>query len=99
MPDGDTSSAVARITVDPAPDATSETLTIAEDSPTAIDIFANETDPGSGLAAVTFTNLPAPAQGSFTYTNANGDVVALGEGAVLTPAEAATLVFTPAPGL
>ncbi|MEL6600810.1 MAG: cadherin-like domain-containing protein, partial [Pseudomonadota bacterium] len=97
--DGDSSATTVSIAVDPAPDATSEAVTVAEDTPTPIDIFANETDPGSGLAAVTFTGIPDPATvGILTVLDDPTDPASarpLTEGDVLTPAQAATLTFVP----
>ena len=97
--DGDSSATTVSITVDPAPDATSEAVTVPEDAPTPIDIFANETDPGSGLAAVTFTGIPDPVTvGTLTVLDDPTDPASarpLVEGDVLTPQQAATLTFVP----
>ncbi|MEJ6392007.1 tandem-95 repeat protein [Gymnodinialimonas sp. 2305UL16-5] len=98
--DGDEDSANVNVEVDAVPDPENDEITTLEDTPVAIDIFADNgngpDDTGNGPASVSFDNLPPAAQGALTYTNSVGNVVQVVAGASLTPAEAATLVFTPA---
>ena len=66
-----------------------------EDTPVAVDPLAND-DVGAGAQSVTINNVPDPAtEGEFTYTDAAGVVQTVAAGTVLTPEEAATLMFDP----
>ena len=62
----------------------------------AVDPLANDDD-GAGAASVTINNVPDPlTEGSFTYIDdATGLPVAVSATDVLSPAEAASLLFTP----
>ena len=66
-----------------------------EDTPVAINPIPNDDD-GAGIDSVTVNNVPDPAvEGELTYTDAAGVVQTVAPGDVLTPAEAATLMFVP----
>ena len=66
------------------------------DTPVALDPLAND-DIGAGAQSVTVNNVPDGAtEGTLTYTDDMGNEVTVVPGDVLTPAEAATLMFNPA---
>ena len=92
---GESSDADINISVTPTPDAEDDVYVTNEDTPVAVDPLAND-DVGAGAQSVTINNVPDPAtEGEFTYTDAAGVVQTIAAGSVLTPEEAATMVFTP----
>ena len=94
----ETASATATIVVSPTPDATDDTLTLAEDAPETVfapDILAND-DAGAGLGTVTIPSAPPSTSGTLRYTeDGTGSVIDVADGATLSPTEAATLRFEP----
>ena len=95
---GETSPAEIAINVNPTPEAVEDVVTTTQDSPVALDPLAND-DLGAGAQSVTINNVPDGAtEGTLTYTDADGNVVTVAPGDVLTPEEAATLTFVPADG-
>ena len=93
--DGDTASSVATIVINATPDPVADTIATDEDTPVALDLVAND-DAGDGLASLTIDTLPNPTDGTLTYTDASGAEQPVAAGVPLNPAEAATIVFTPA---
>ena len=93
---GEESSAQIAVDVTPTPDAVDDAVITNEDTPVAVDPLAND-DVGAGAASVTINNVPDPlTEGSFTYIDdATGLPVAVSATDVLSPAEAASLLFTP----
>ena len=92
---GETSDAQILIEVTPTPDAMDDPFTTNEDTPVALNPLAND-DLGAGAQSLTINNIPDPAvEGTLTYTDADGNVVTVIAGSVLTPEEAATLMFVP----
>ena len=90
---GEESSAQILIEVTATPDAVDDSVTTNEDTPVAVAPLAND-DVGAGAQSVTINNVPdAMTEGAFTYTDAAGVVQAVAANTVLTPEEAATLVF------
>ena len=95
---GAESSAEIAVDVTPAPDAVDDAVTTTQDSPVSLDPLAND-DLGAGAASVTVNNVPDPAvEGTLTYTDADGNIVTVSPGDVLTPEQAATLTFVPVTG-
>ncbi|MEL7465022.1 MAG: tandem-95 repeat protein [Pseudomonadota bacterium] len=94
--DGDTDSSTAQIVINPLPDPIADAVTTDEDTPVAQPLVDND-DTGDGLATLTVDGLPAPAQGTLTFTDDNGVEQAVVAGDPLSPTEASTIVFTPAP--
>ena len=93
---GETSQAVIDINIIPTPDAVDDSVITNEDTPVALDPLAND-DVGPGAQFVTINNVPDPAvEGILTYTDDAGVVQTVAAGAVLSPTEAATLMFEPA---
>ena len=87
--------AITPITVTPANDppvATATPASGAEDTPIPVNLGG--TDPDGTVQAVTVTALPPPAQGVLYLPDGTTPVTA---GTALTPAQAAALVFVPAP--
>ena len=93
---GETSAAVIDITLTPTPDAVDDPFTTLEDTPVNVSPLGNDDD-GAGVDSVTVDTIPDPAEGVLTYVDATGAIVPVTPGTVLTPAEAATLEFTPEP--
>ncbi|WP_141693141.1 tandem-95 repeat protein, partial [Thioclava sp. SK-1] len=93
--DGDSDTATTSLSVDAIPDPVDDIITTKEDTRVAIDLTAND-DLADGLASVTMTQLPDPAQGVLVYQDAGGAEQNVTAGQILTPAEAATLAFIPA---
>jgi len=92
---GETSDADILIEVIPTPDAMDDDFVTNEDSPVAINPIPNDDD-GAGIDSVTINNIPDPAvEGALTYIDAAGDIQTVAPGDVLTPAEAASLMFVP----
>ena len=93
---GATSEADIFIEVTPTPDAVDDAFVTPEDTPVAVDPLAND-DVGAGAASVTINNVPDPAlEGEYTYIDdATGLPVTVAAGAVLSPTEAASMVFNP----
>ena len=95
--DGDTSSSTATLTIDAVPDPVADVLTTSEDAPLDLPILDND-DTGDGLSALIVDNVPPASQGTLTYVDGSGATQNVAAGTPLTPAEAATLQFTPAAG-
>ncbi len=93
---GDAASTTAQIVINPLPDPIADSFTTDEDTPIALPLVGNDDD-GDGLASLTVDTLPDPGLGALTYTNANGAQQTVMAGVPLSPAEATTIVFTPAP--
>ena len=95
-PDGvqDTDVADVDIFVDAVPDPVDDAFTVDEDTPLDIDILGND-DPGDGVASVTFNTVPAAGTGTLSYLDGTGTRQDVTPGDPLTPAEAASLQFTP----
>ena len=92
---GETSEALIDINIIPTPDAVDDSVITNEDTPVAIDPLAND-DVGPGAQFVTINNIPDPAvEGLLTYTDDAGVLQTVAAGDVLTPTEAATLMFEP----
>ena len=93
---GETSDANIDIVVGLAPDATDDLYSGNEDTPVVLDPLAND-DVGDAAESVEILNVPDPVtEGSLTYTDdLTGNILPVVAGSVLTPAEAATLMFNP----
>ena len=82
---GETSPAEIAINVIPTPEAVDDAVTTTQDSPVALDPLAND-DLGAGAQSVIINNVPDGAtEGTLTYTDADGNVVTVAPGDVLTP--------------
>ena len=93
---GEESSADILIDVTPTPDAVDDPFVANGDAPIAINPLTNDDD-GTGVESVTINNVPdATTEGTLTYTDDTGAVQTVAPGDVLSPAEAATLMFNPA---
>ena len=95
---GETSDANIDITITPTPDAVDDVFSGIEDTPVALDPFAND-DLGAGAESVEILNIPDPAlEGTLTYVDdLTGETITVAAGAILSPEETATLMFNPVP--
>ena len=92
---GATSEAVIDIAITPTPDAVDDAFVTNEDTPVSVNPLTNDDD-GAGIASVSVDTIPDPAEGVLTYTDDAGVVQTVMPGDVLSPTEAASLLFTPA---
>ena len=93
---GAVSEAVIDINIIPTPDAVDDPFTTNEDTPVNVSPLGNDDD-GAGIASVTVDTIPPASEGALTYTDDMGVLQTVMAGDVLSPTEAATLEFTPAP--
>ena len=92
---GETSDADILIDVIPTPDAEDDQYVTNEDTAIAINPLSND-DVGAGADTVTINSIPdALTEGAFTYTDDMGMIQTVVAGTILSPAEAATMMFTP----
>ena len=91
---GQVAGAVIDITITPTPDAVDDSFVTNEDTPVSVNPLTNDDD-GAGVASVTVDTIPDPAEGVLTYTDDMGVVQTVMAGDVLSPTEAASLLFTP----
>ena len=93
---GETSDADIDITVTPTPDAVDDMFSGNEDTPVALDPLSND-DLVAGADSVQILNIPdSVTEGTLTYVDdLTGNMFTVAAGTILSPAEAASLSFTP----